>query len=145
MKKYSFLLLVIGLTVLVITQQKVIMPLVMEVIKSDAFLVQSKDNASQFPISTELSDIAFKHCNSYIQTELGSNTTIHFPKKPIHAWTLGNYQYVVNAEISINNDTTTAVTKKYVCRITYKNSDNQEGINQFDNWSIEGLSGIENT
>lgn len=144
MKKYSFLLFIIGLMVLIVSQQKLIMPLVMEVVKSDTFLVQSKDNASQFPISTSLTAIAFKHCNSYIQTELGTNTIILFPKKPINIWSLGNYQYVVNAEISINRDTAATEIKKYVCRITYKNGDDQKGINEFDNWSIDGLSGMKN-
>lgn len=146
MKKYSFLLLIIGIVVLVITQQKFVMPLVMDVAKSDTFLVQSKDDASQFAISSSLTEIAFKHCNSYIQSELGSDTKILFPKKPINTWSLGNYQYVVNAEINITRAASTnAETKKYACRITYKNGDNQDGVNEFDNWAIDGLSGIENT
>jgi hypothetical protein len=144
MKKSSFALLIVGTIVLFATQQKVVMPLVMDVIKSDAFLVQSKDNASQYPISNSLTEIAFKHCNNYIQTELGNNTDIHFPEKSINTWSLGNYQYVINAEINVKRENTTPETKKYACRITYKNGDNQEGVNDFANWSIDGLSGIEN-
>ena len=145
MKKYSFLLLALGLVALVVTQQKLIMPLVMDVVKSDTFLVQSNDNASQFSISSSLTDIAFKHCNEYIQTELGTDTAIQFPKKPINTWSLGNYQYVVNAEININGDKTDKVTKKYACRITYKNGDDQAGVNEVSNWAVDGLSGLDNT
>ncbi|WP_174626597.1 hypothetical protein [Candidatus Methylobacter favarea] len=121
------------------------MPLVLDVIKSDLFLVDSKDQGSQLPVSTPLTDLAFMHCNNYIKSELGSNLAVSFHEKPIKAWSLGNYQYVINAEIDITDDLNNKVnTKKYVCRITYHNGDDEKGVADFDNWSIEGLSGLDN-
>ncbi len=119
------------------------MPFVYKVIQSDLFLIDSNDQGSQAPITTPLTEIAFNHCNSYIKSQLEPNTSISFPKKPLNAWSLGNYQYVINGEIDITSTTANTSTKKYVCRINYKNGDNDEGALDFTNWSIEGLSGLD--
>lgn len=141
MKKYRILLLIAGLAILLLSQYKLIMPFIYKVVASDLFLVDSKDQASQLPISTPLSGIAFMHCNNYIKSELGSDVSVTFPEKPLNAWTLGNYQYLISAEVTITSDTTS--TKKYVCRITYNNGDNEEGALDFENWSIIGMSGLD--
>jgi hypothetical protein len=142
MKKYAFLILCAGLALLIFTQQKIIMPLVLDVVKSDFFLVDNKDLANQLPVTTNLTHLAYTHCNNYIKSELGSDLVINFPEKPINVWTLGNYHYVVNAEINITTSTSN-VTRKYACRIDYKNGDDEEGSLDFENWSVEGLDGLE--
>ena len=144
MKKYRTLLFIAGFAVLLLSQYKIIMPFIYKVVASDLFLVESKDQASQLPISTPLSGIAFMHCNNYIKSELGPDVAIIFPEKPLNAWTLGNYQYLISAEVTITSDATSTSTKKYACRITYNNGDNEEGALDFDNWSIIGVSGIDN-
>ena len=141
MKKFSLLFLILGVGILILLMQKVILPLVYDVVKSDAFLVDSKDQASQLPVSNSMTDLAFMYCNNQIKTELGSDVSVNFPKKPIHVWSLGNYQYIVNAEIDVSGSSN-ASKKKYACRITYENGDNQEGVNDPENWSIEGIDGI---
>lgn len=139
MKKY--LLLLAGLGVLLAIMRFIIMPLVLEVVASDAFLVESKDEGSPLPISTPLTAIAFNHCNTYIKSELGNEVSVSFPEKPINAWGFGNYQYIIHAEFTIAGNASTP--KKYTCRITYQNGDDQTGISDFDNWSIDGLSGLD--
>jgi hypothetical protein len=136
--------LIAGLALLIFTQQKVIMPMVLDVVKSDLFLVENKDQASQLPISTTLSELAFKHCNHYIKSEFGADATINFPEKPLNVWTLGNYHYVVNAEINITSDSVGTNTQKYACRIDYNDGDNEEGSLDVDNWTIEGVDGLDN-
>ena len=143
MKKYSFVILCVGLAILIFTQQKLIMPLVMDVVKSDFFLVDNKDQASQLPVSTSLTNFAFLHCNSYIKSELGPDVSITFPKKPLNVWTLGNYHYVVSAEIEAMTETSNTNPIKYVCRIDYDNGENEEGAADIDNWSIEGVDGLD--
>jgi hypothetical protein len=143
MKKYRNLLFIAGLVALLLSQYKVIMPFIYKVAASDLFLVDSKDQASQLPISTPLSGIAFMHCNNYIRSELGSDLTVTFPDKPLNAWTLGNYQYLISADITITSDSSSTSTKKYACRITYNNGDDEEGALDFENWSIIGLSGLD--
>lgn len=119
------------------------MPLVLNVVKSDLFLVDNKDPANQLPVSTSLTNLAFMHCNNYIKSELGPDISITFPKKPLNVWTLGNYHYVVNAEISIITGSSSTSTRKYACRIDYNNAENEEGALDFDNWSIEGIDGLD--
>jgi hypothetical protein len=143
MKKYQTLLFIAGLSILLFSQYKVIMPFIYKVVASDLFLVDSKDQASQLPISTHLSGIAFMHCNNYIKSELGPDVSVYFPEKPLNAWTLGNYQYLISSEVTITSDTTSTSSKKYACRITYNNGDNEEGALDFENWSIIGVSGLD--
>jgi len=143
MKKYRTLLFIAAFAVLLLTQYKFVMPFIYKIAASDLFLVDSKDQASQLPISTPLSGIAFMHCNNYIKSELGPDVTIAFPEKPLNTWTLGNYQYLINAEVTVTSNTANTSTKKYACRITYNNGDNEEGALDFENWSIIGLSGLD--
>ena len=142
MQKYRTLILIAGLAILLFSQYKLIMPFAYKVVASDLFLVDSKDHASQVDITTPLSNIAFNHCNNYIRTELGTDTTVIFPEKPLNAWTLGNYQYLISAEFSVTTDKTNSIKRKYACRITYNNGDNEEGALDFSNWSIIGVSGF---
>ena len=141
--KYPFIVLVLGLALLLLTQQKIILPFVYEIAGSDLFLIESNDKSSQLPISTPLSELAFKNCNKYIESKLPTNSHATFSEKPLNAWSLGNYQYVINAEATIFDAASKSNTHKYACRITYKNGDDQQGINDINNWSIEGLSGID--
>jgi hypothetical protein len=143
LKKHPFIVLVIGLALLILFQKFAVMPLVTDVIKSDAFLVDSKDQGSQLPISTEMTAIAFTHCNNYIKSELDSDIAVTFTDKPVKAWSLGNYQFLINGDIHIADQSGKMTTQRYVCRITYNNGDNQEGVLDFDNWTLVGLSGIE--
>ena len=63
-------------------------------------------------------------------------------RKYSNAWTLGNYQYLISAEFSVTTDKAATNKKKYACRITYNNGDNEEGAQDFNNWSIIGVSGL---
>jgi hypothetical protein len=143
MKKYSIIIFIVSLAALLLFQKEVVMPFVYKVIQSDLVLVDSNDQGGQATISTPLSELAFKHCNSYITSKLGPDVTLSFPVKPLNAWSLGNYQYVINGEVEITSPTASTITKKYACRINYNNGDNTEGSLDFANWSIEGLSGLD--
>jgi hypothetical protein len=142
MKKYSIIILIVGLGILLLITQKIFLPLVYGVAKSDIFLIESKDQGGQMPLSNSMTDLAFTHCNNYIKSELGPDTSISFQVKPINSWSLGNYEYVVNAEATITNTSNTN-TKKYACRIAYDNGDNLDGALDFANWSVSGVDGID--
>lgn len=143
LKKHPILVFVLGLGILILIQRELVMPMINSVIKSDLFLVETQDQGSSTPISNTLTELAFAHCNSYIKSELGSKASISFPSKPINAWSLGDYQFVINAEVDITSDTSNTVTKKYVCRINYKNKSDEEGALDSANWSVYGLSGLD--
>lgn len=141
MKKYSLLFLIVGIGALILITQKLVLPLVYDVVKSDAFLIDSKDQGSQLPLTNSMTDMAFAHCNHYIKSELGDNS-LTFSDKPLNSWSLGNYEYVINAEVTTSGEGK-AETKKYACRIAYENGDNLNGAADIDNWTIEGVDGIE--
>ncbi len=142
MKKYSLLFLIIGIGALILFTQKVVLPLVYDVAKSDAFLIDSKDQGSQLPLTNSMTEIAFTHCNNYIKSELGENSSLTFSDKPLNSWSLGNYEYVINAEATITNDGKAEI-KKYACRIAFQNGDDTSGAADINNWSVEGIDGIE--
>ena len=143
MKKYRNLLFIAIFLLLLLSQYKVVMPFIYKVAASDLFLVDSKDQASQSPISTPLSAIAYMHCNHYIRSELGPDAVVTFPEKALTAWTLGNYEYLIHGEFGVTDKASVSGNKKYTCRITYNNGDDQEGILDFSNWSIVGVSGVD--
>ena len=144
MKKYKNLLFILAFIALLLSQYKLVMPLMYKVAASDLFLVDSKDQASQLPISTPLTAIAYLHCNNEIKSKLGTDTVVSFPEKALNAWSMGNYDFIIHGEFSITDQTSNTTSKNYTCRITYNNGDDQEGILDFDNWSIVCLSGLEN-
>lgn len=143
MQKYRLPILIAGLSILLLTQYKMVMPLVYKVVASDLFLVDSKDKADQMPISNHLTGYAFTHCNTEIKKSLGDGATANFPSKAINSWTMGNYQYIINGEFSLTTSGGEIKNHKYACRISYKNGENEEGAENFDNWSIEGISGVD--
>jgi hypothetical protein len=143
MKKYKNLLFILAFIALLLSQYKLVMPLMYKIAASDLFLVDSKDQASQLPISTTLTSIAYMHCNHTIKSEIGPDAVVSFPEKPLNAWSMGNYDYLIHGEYGITDQNSKATSKNYTCRIAYKNGDDQEGILDFDNWSIVGLSGLE--
>ncbi len=143
MKKYPILLLIIFLGALLLFQSKVVVPLVKEIASSDFFLTDTETKANPQSIDTQMTEYAFIHCNEYIRSELDSEYTTAYSSAPINAWDIGGYQYVINAEIEISSDTSAPILQKYVCRIKYDNGSDMEGIMDSDNWSVYGLSGLD--
>ena len=143
MKKSSIILFIAGLVALLVIQKEVVMPFVFKVIQSDLFLVDSKDKGGPSSISTPFSKIAYMHCNSQIKSKFGPDVSVKFPENPINAWSLGNYQYIINSEFETTSGTDKPISKKYACRINYKNGDDENGSLDFANWSIDGISGLD--
>ncbi|MCK4493653.1 MAG: hypothetical protein KAU26_06330 [Methylococcales bacterium] len=120
------------------------MPLVYDVISSDFFLQDSPDQGSQMTVSDEMTDTAFKHCNTYIRKEVDADITLTFSNIPTNAWAMGNYQYIVNANMEVlKNGEGNSVTRSYVCRIDYSEKEDLSNTGNYDNWSVSGLSGLE--
>ncbi len=134
-----FVVCLIGLLVL---QIKVIVPWMYEVASSDLFLIDSKDSASPLPVSNEMTAIAFSHCNTYIKKDLGEDKSVSFAAQPTNVWSLGNYEYIVNADVEIAPKEAPSAMHHYVCRIQYSNGDDVSGASNPDNWSIEGINGL---
>jgi hypothetical protein len=142
MKNKKLLLLVVGLAALLGLQFKVIVPMMYDIAGSDLFLVESKDSASALPVKNEMTALAFSHCNSFIAKEVGEDKSVLFANQPTNVWSLGNYEYIVNADAEILPKDAPAKTHHYVCRIQYSNGDDMSGVANIENWNLEGISGL---
>ena len=140
--KFKFLFFVAALVALIAFQSKVVMPFVYDIVASDLFLEESGDEANRVSSITQMTDIAFSQCNNHIVNEILPDHTTTFPKSPLNAFSLGNFRYVINADIDIQSADAASFTRRYVCRIHYNNDDNNEASNP-DNWTIEGFSGLD--
>lgn len=140
-KVFALLAVVVGL---VVFQRELLIPLSKDVAtKTDLFLVESKDQGSMFTQSNEMTQIAFQHCNTHLKEKIENESIkVTLPEKPLNAWSLGNYEYVVSAEADVVEGEKTR-KQKYLCRISYKNGDDTSGAANFENWSLDGLSDLE--
>lgn len=141
-KKFLPLIFIAGLVALILFQSKIVMPLVEKIAASDLFLEDSGDEGSRIATSTNMTNYAFIQCNKEIRDEIDSETNIIFPSEPLQSWTLGNYKYIVNAEIELSLEDGSSLFKKYACSIQYDEESDLEGVMDSDNWTINGLSGI---
>ena len=137
-------LFVVSLAALLAFQSKLVMPWVLKIVASDLFLEDTGDPGSQIPVSTDMTHFAFEQCNANVVKNLGANFSITFPKEPINSWAIGNYEYMINAEINITSAATPSATttKRYVCNIRYKNKSDKTGVADAQNWILDGLSGL---
>ncbi|NOQ63623.1 MAG: hypothetical protein GQ582_03840 [Methyloprofundus sp.] len=141
-KKYFPLIFIVGLVALIVFQNKAIMPAVQKVAASGLFMEDSGDEGSRIETSTSMTNYAFNQCNKEVREEIDSEINIIFPTEPLHAWKLGNFKYIINAEIEMTSSDGVSSFKKYACHMQYDNKDDLEGVMESDNWSLNGLSGL---
>ena len=141
--KNKIFLFVVCLIALLVFQYKAVMPILYDIAASDFFLVDSDDKLNRVSTNTLMTDNAFNQCNSYIANELFPENSFIFPELPLNAFSLGNYEYLINADIEILPADAAALSKRYACRIKYDNEDDTTGLADLSNWSINGLSGLD--
>ncbi|MDD4914550.1 MAG: hypothetical protein PHW13_05880 [Methylococcales bacterium] len=143
MNQKKILLFVVCLVGLLALQIKYILPLMYDVAGSDLFLVESKDNASPLPVNNEMTTFAFAHCNTLIKKELGEDKAVSFAAQPTNIWTLGNYEYIVNADVEITPKEAPSALHHYVCRIQYSKGDDVSEAGNIEEWDLQGVSGLD--
>jgi hypothetical protein len=142
--KIKFILFIVCLIGLILFQAKIIMPVIYDIVSSDFFLEDSGDEANRLSESTLMTDNAFDQCNAYISKEYLSDYSLAYSEKVINAFSLGNFQYVINADIEISPADAATFSRRYVCRIKYLNGSDNTGLSDPENWSIGGVSGLDN-
>lgn len=120
------------------------MPFVQDIASSDLFLENSGDEINRVSDQNLMTIEAFRQCNNYISTEVLPNTSLTFSEHSINAFSLGNYQYVINANLEISPANAATFTKKYVCRIKYLNGSDNAGVSIAENWEVQATSGLDN-
>jgi hypothetical protein len=73
---------------------------------------------------------------------LGEEKSVSFAGQPTNAWTLGNYEYIVNADVEISAKDAPSAMRHYACRIQYSKGDDTSGANDFENWDVVGVNGL---
>jgi len=142
MNKKKIIIFAACLAALLALQIKLLQPWLMDVASSDLFLEESQDLANPMAISNDMTALAFSHCNHFVSKDLNPETTASFPNQPTNAWSIGNYEYIVNAEVDVASKESPSTIYHYVCRIQYENGDDLSGSNDIENWSLEGLTGL---
>jgi hypothetical protein len=143
MNTKKIVLFIVCLVGLLVLQIKYILPLMYQVAGSDLFLVQSKDNASPLPVSNDMTVFAFSHCNTLIKNDQGEDKIVAFAAQPTHVWSLGNYEYIVNADVEITPKDAPGALHHYVCRIQYSKGDDVSEASDLEKWNLIGISGLE--
>ncbi len=142
--KFKAFLFVICLIGLLLFQYKLVMPTIYKIVSSDLFFEDSGDDMKRTSQSTFLTENAFTQCNTYVASEYLADYSINLPKEAINAFSLGNFQYVINADIEISPANAASFSKRYACRIKYLNGSDTTGISDPENWSVNGISGLDN-
>jgi len=142
--KFKLLLFVVSLVALLAFQSKVVVPYLYDIAASDLFLEDSGDTANRQSSENAMTIAAFDQCNTYIANEELADHTVTFSEKAINAFSLGNFRYVINADLDVQPTDSASVTKRYVCRIQYSNDDDNTNTSDPKNWSVDGLSGLDN-
>lgn len=141
--KNKFIYVIIALGLLLAFQIKLVMPFVYRVVSSDLFLEDSGDEKNSISKNTMMTDSAFEQCNAYITKELYPDHSFTFSDSPLNAFKLGNFQYIINADADILPSNASSFVRKYVCRIQYLNKADLTGLSDLENWSVNGISGLD--
>ena len=136
------LLFVVTLIGLILFQKEVVLPFAEWVASTDLFLEDSGDDGSRMANSTPMTNQAFNQCNIEIQSNIDDEIAISFPTSPLQSWSLGNYKYIVTADIELTKVSGESFFRKYACQIQYDDGSDLAGIMDSDNWEVTGLSGL---
>lgn len=142
MKK--LILFVVFAVALFAFQTKIVLPTVYDIVASDLFLKDTGDYRNDLSTTNLMTMSAFDQCNNYIANEILPDSTIVFSDSFTNAFGLGDHQYVLNADLEIQPEDGPVYSKRYVCKIRYSEGTDISGINVSDNWSVVGMSGLEN-
>jgi len=140
----KIILFIICLAALLLFQYKAVMPFVYKIAASDLFLEDSGDEINRQSNENIMTIAAFSQCNNEIANDILADYTVIFPDRPLNAFSLGNFQYVINADIEIQPANAASFNRKYVCRIQYLKDDDTTVLSEIDNWSFKGFSGLDN-
>ena len=143
MKRYlNIIALIACFAGLLVFMEKVVKPLIIDVARSDLFLEDTSEEGGPEADSATMIALAYAHCSTYIENQFDDDAMINFAPKPLHFWSIGNYQYVINSQLELTDDSGVSQDKKFVCEIKYTGGAEGDPSN-FDQWSIEGLSGLD--
>ncbi len=136
--KYSVLYLVLFIAALYMLQEKLIMPLVMDVVKSEAFFekpVEENEPLGKLDAKTERTGFALAHCRDAVKKEGGLPDTVQFLDDNYETWALGNRQYLVRSSIRLVDPEKGQIDKLYACTVRMIGEDQSKP----ESWTTLGV------
>lgn len=130
--KFSILYLIVFIGLLYTLQEKAIMPLVLKVVKSEAFFekpIEENEPLGKLDKKTERTGYAFSNCQEAVrkQAEIPSTAKLD---DDYEVWALGNRQYLVRSGVKLKDE-----EKLFACTIRLTSDDQTQAAN----WSILGV------
>jgi hypothetical protein len=136
--KYSVIFLVLFIALLYFLQEKAIVPLVMQVVKSDAFFekpVEEDEPLGKIQTKTQRTGFALMHCKDAVKEEGDLPDNVEFLDEKYEAWALGNRHYIIRSSVRIIDPEKGQMEKAYACKIRMTGDDEADS----KNWEVQGV------
>lgn len=132
--KYSLIYLILFIALLYTLQEKAIMPLVLSVVKSEAFFekpIEENEPLGKLDAPTERTAYAFSNCREAVLKTGNLSDKVEFKTDHYETWALGNRQYLIRSSVVVPGSAETL----YACTIRLTADDQTKP----ENWTILGV------
>lgn len=136
--KYSLIYLILFIALLYTIQEKAIMPLVLSVVKSEAFFekpIEENEPLGKLDSKTERTAYALSNCQEAVIKQSGLPENTKFANDRYEAWALGNRQYLIRSSVYVAGDGNSGAEKLFACTIRLIGDDQTKP----ENWSTLGV------
>lgn len=136
--RFSIVYLALTIAALYALQEKAIMPLVLSVVKSEAFFekpVEENETLGKLDVKTERTAFALASCRDGVRKAANLPDDAVFNDKNYEAWALGNRQYLIRSSVKVTEKGQAAVTKLFACTVKLSGEDQSK----LESWSLLGV------
>jgi hypothetical protein len=136
--KFSVIYLVVFIAILYFLQEKAIVPLVMSVVKSDAFFekpVEEDEPLGKIDGKTNRTSFALMHCKEAAKNQGDLPDSAQFIDERYEAWALGNRHYVIRSVVRVADPEKGQQDKPYACKVRLLGDDEADP----KNWEVQGV------
>ncbi|SMF96336.1 hypothetical protein SAMN02949497_3731 [Methylomagnum ishizawai] len=135
--KFSILFLILFVALLYTVLNNGVMPLVMSIVKSDAFFEKEAEEEQLGKIENKTPRIgyALSHCKDAVKYEGDLSDAAQFLDEKSEAWALGNRHYIIRSTVRIVDQEKGQVDRLFACKVRMI-ADNEADPNS---WSILGV------
>lgn len=136
--KFSIIYLLLFIGAIYLIQEKAIMPLVMDVLKSDLFFektIEENEPLGKLEVRTERTAYALSNCRDAVKKEGDLDDNAVFLDHNYEAWALGNRQYLIRSSVRLADPEQGQVEKLYACTIRMTGEDQSNP----ESWTILGV------
>ncbi len=136
--KFSILYLILFIGGLYMLQEKAIMPIVLQVVNSEAFFekpVDENEPLGKMDGHTERTDFALKSCRDAVNKQGDLDKSATFIDDNYETWALGNRQYLIRSSVRVTSKDKGPEDKLYACTVRMLGDDQSKP----ESWNILGV------